>query len=122
MAGGDVDADSYAEIAATPGPGPTHPSQFVGFNYDNGTITPLSGFLVTPFTTLFGGRVGLGDLRTDGRWDLIAAPGRDINALNPTVMSYDYSGGALTANPGVPITPFSGDRYGVNVSAGALGY
>ena len=123
VAGGDVDDDGMAEIATAPGPGPTSqfPSAFSGFNFDAATITALPGYNVTTFTsTLFGGRVGLGDLSANGNWDLIAGAGRDA-AADSTVEGYGYDGTALTALPG-PFLPFSTSTYGVNVSAGALGH
>ncbi|MFN7975001.1 MAG: hypothetical protein U0166_22060 [Acidobacteriota bacterium] len=119
VAGGSVDADPFAEIAAAPGPGPTHPTRFLGFNYDNASITPLAGFDVTPYGTPYGGRVNLGDLDADGTADLVCGPGPAPGAA-ATVRGYVYSGGALTARTGTPFVPFT-TFYGVNVAVGALG-
>ena len=120
VAGGDVDGDGFDEIAATPGPAPTHQASFAGFDHDGAGIAPAPGFTVTPFTTLYGGRIGAGDVDVDGRADLLAGAGRDP-AADSTVRGYAYSGSALTALPGTPFLPFTG-RHGVNVAAGALGY
>ena len=121
VAAGDVDADGYDDIVATPGPGPTagFPSQFRGFEFDGGPLSGLTGFDVTPFSTWYGGRVGLADLTSDLSKDLLAAAGRDP-AADATVRSYDYDGAALNALS-VSILPF-GTTYGVNPSGGALGY
>lgn len=122
VAGGDADGDGFAEAAAAPGPGPTasFPSEFRGFDYDASAIAPLPGFDVTPFATLYGGRVGLADLWSDGKWDLIAGAGRDP-AADAIVDSYGYTGSALTPNPGSGFLPFA-SMYGVNVAGGVLGY
>ncbi|MFN7975026.1 MAG: hypothetical protein U0166_22185 [Acidobacteriota bacterium] len=119
VAGGRVDGDPFAEIAATPGPGPTHPSRFMGFDYDGSSIAALPGFDIIPYATLYGGRIGLGDLSLDGTADLLCGPGRDP-AATASVRAYAYSGNMLIARAGTPFTPFSG-RHGVNVAGGTLG-
>ncbi|MFN7973912.1 MAG: hypothetical protein U0166_16465 [Acidobacteriota bacterium] len=118
-AGGDVDGDGFDEIACAPGPGPTHPSRFLGFNYDGGAISALAGFDVTPYATTFGGRVGAGDVSADGFLDLLTGAGRDP-AASSQVDGFSYASGGLVPLPG-SFTPFTGG-YGVNVTAGALGY
>ncbi|MFN7973128.1 MAG: Ig domain-containing protein [Acidobacteriota bacterium] len=119
--GGDVDNDGFAEIGTAPGPGPTNPSNFLGWNYDNATITALTNFNTTPFTTLFGGRLGLGDVNTTGNWELLAGAGRDATA-NSTVLTYTYVGTTLTQINAPGFIPFGTDMYGVNLSAGQLGF
>ena len=122
LAGGDVDRDGFAEIATAPGPGDTasFPSQFLGFNFDAATLAGLPGFDVTTFTaTLYGGRVGLGDVSSNFSEDLLAGAGRDPSA-DSTVESYRYDGAALTLLPN-SFMPF-GSLYGVNVTEGALGH
>ncbi|MFN7974887.1 MAG: putative Ig domain-containing protein [Acidobacteriota bacterium] len=123
VSGGDVDADGYAEIAAAPGPGPTLPSRFAGFDYDGVAITNLPGYDVTPFATFHGGRLGIGDVTppgADGRAELLASPGRDATAAS-TVATYAYNGAALViATPS--FSPFPGSTYGNNVAGAELGY
>ncbi|MFN7975586.1 MAG: putative Ig domain-containing protein [Acidobacteriota bacterium] len=123
VAVGNVDADAFAEIAASPGPGAgaNFPSRFRGFNYDATAINPLTGFDITPFTTtFFGGRAGIADVNNDGTADLLCGAGRDVLA-DSTVKAYQYNGTTLTQLPG-SFLPFATDTYGVNVAGGKLGY
>ena len=124
VAGGDVDADGFGEIVATPGPGPsaiTFPARFRGYDFDGGPLSALPGYDATPFATSYGGRVGLGDVTSDGDDELMAAPGRDP-AASARVKPFHYDGASLTAvAPGV-FTAFATGSYGVNVAGGALGY
>ena len=119
VAAGDADTDGYDEIATAMGPGPANPDAFAGFDYDGAAVAALAGFQVTPDGTLYGGRVGAGDLSGDGRDDLLCGDGRDP-AAPATVRAYEYSGTALALLPG-SFTPFSAG-YGVNVAGGELGY
>ncbi|MFN7973419.1 MAG: hypothetical protein U0166_13900 [Acidobacteriota bacterium] len=122
VAGGSVDPDAFAEIVAAPGPGSTSsfPSQFKGFNYDGSAISALAGYDVTPFTTYYGGRVGLGDVDPDGKWDLLAGAGRDP-AADSSVYAFRYDTATLTPLTSTPFLPFPA-FYGVNPSAGYLNY
>ena len=121
LSGGDVDLDGFGEIACTPGPGPdaNYPSRYLGFNYDNITVAVLLGFDITPFSTYYGGRVGLADISMDGREDLLCGAGRDPTA-DATVRAYTYDGSNLTV-VSQPFVAFD-SSYGVNVEGGALGY
>jgi hypothetical protein len=123
VAGGDADGDGFAEMAAARGPAPANPNAFAGFDYDGASVAPAPGFTVTPPPGSFhGGRVALGDLTGDGRWDLGCGLGRDPAAPS-TVNVYAYTGTALVPLP-PSFTPFTatGYAYGVNVGAGGLGY
>ncbi|MFN7975198.1 MAG: hypothetical protein U0166_23075 [Acidobacteriota bacterium] len=119
VAGGDADGDAFAEIAGAPGPGasPSFPSRFLGFDYDGAAIAALPGFDVTPFTTSYGGRVGLGSIPADGRDDLVAGAGRDP-AADATVAAHRYTGASLT--PYAPFVAFPAATYGVSATAGDL--
>ncbi|MFN7976059.1 MAG: hypothetical protein U0166_27615 [Acidobacteriota bacterium] len=122
VAAGSVDADGYAEIGAAPGPGPTtsYPARFRGFDYDGAAIAALPGFDVTAFTGMYGGRLGLGDVDSDGRGDLIASSGPDPST-NSDVKSYAYDGSSLTLLS-LTFQAFPTLRYGSEVAAGAYGY
>ena len=119
VAGGDADGDGRGELAVAPGPGPSpsFPARFLGFNHDGGSVAALAGYDVTPFASIYGGRVGLADLLADGGEDLLAGPGRDP-AAGATVSSFDYDGASL---PSIgTFTAFTGAAYGVNVAGGSL--
>ena len=120
VAGGNFDGDGFAEIATAAGPGPSHPANLAGFQYDNASISAASGFTITPYTSLYGARVGLGDVTGNGRWELITGPGRASGAP-AQVRGYAYSGSALSAVAGTPFTAFTG-TYGVNVAGADLDY
>ncbi|MFN7974913.1 MAG: putative Ig domain-containing protein [Acidobacteriota bacterium] len=120
VASGDVDADGFAEILCTPGPGPANPTRFLGFNFDNTIITPLQGFDVTPVTTMYGGRVGSGDITMDRKSDLVCGAGRDP-AADSTVRAYDYVANALVPI-GAGFQAFTGLTYGVNATGMEAGY
>ena len=120
VAGGDVDVDGYAEIGAAPGPGPTIGARFRGFDFDGVAIVPLTGFDSAIFSSLYGGRLGLGDIDGDGGADLVAGAGQDP-AADSSVRARSYSTGSLVALTGTPFVPFT-SLYGVNVTAAELGY
>ena len=125
--GGDVDGDGFDEIAATPGPGPTNPPNYSGFDYDGVAVAPAPGYAVTPYVTLYGGRVALGEISGMGRDALVTGPGPDPVA-GADVRAYDYDGSALNL-VGSFMSFLTGDSasslattYGVTVSVGELSY
>jgi hypothetical protein len=115
---GDVDGDAFAELVAAPGPGPTLPSRFLGFDHDGGPVALLRWYDTTPYPTRYGGRLGFGDVDPDGREELLTGPGPDPSApaLADTVRWDD----ALERLPN-GFLPFAGG-YGVNLAAVAAGY
>ena len=123
VAGGDVDGDGFAEIAAAHGPAPANANTFAGFDYDEAMVVPAPGFIVNPTpASLYGGRLGTGDVTGDGRAELECGAGRDP-AAGSTINVYRYTGSALVVVP-PSFTPFTaaGYGYGVNVAGGGLGY
>lgn len=76
-------------------------------------------FDTTPYTTIYGGRIGLGDVSADGPDDLLAGKGRDPAATS-TVTGFRYTGATLLVLPG-SFTPFGAATYGVSVAGGRLG-
>ncbi|MFN7971908.1 MAG: kelch repeat-containing protein [Acidobacteriota bacterium] len=116
----DVDPDSFGEILASKGPGAGLAGRFLGFNYDGTAVTALQGFDVTPFSTLYGGRPGDGEVTGDAIQEIIAGAGPDPTASS-LVKPYSYDGTGLT-----PVTPtfipFGNDRYGVNATSAPMGY
>lgn len=119
VAAGDVDGDLRADIVTTLGPGPQHGGTFHGHTFAGGRIAALPGFDVTPYTTLYGGRVGAGVVAGCCNASLLTAPGRDP-AAGSAVNAFDYTGSRLTA--GTSFTAFPGSTYGANVAAGAYGF
>lgn len=123
-AAGDVDRDGFDEICVTPGPGPgpSFPSTFRGFDFDGASVAIILGYYATPFATYYGGRVGSGDLTGDDRGELICGPGRDPSAF-ATVKVFNWDGVSLTVLPGLAgsFTAFATTGYGVSVAWGRLG-
>ncbi|MFN7976456.1 MAG: kelch repeat-containing protein, partial [Acidobacteriota bacterium] len=119
VAGGDVDLDGFAEIAAAPGPDPGAAPRAAGFDYDGATVSALPGFATTPGATAYGGRIALGDLSASDAAELLLSPGPDPAAA-AAIETYAYDGAALS---GVlpPLLAFSTMAYGVNVAGGILG-
>ncbi|MFN7975601.1 MAG: right-handed parallel beta-helix repeat-containing protein [Acidobacteriota bacterium] len=121
LVGGDADGDAFAEILATPGPGPTasFPSLFLGHDYDGASVAVLPGFDVTPFPTFYGGRIGSGDMSASKQDALLCGSGRDPSASSE-VRSFLYDGSTLGS--AVPdFLPFGAAGYGVNVTGADLG-
>ena len=119
VAGGDVDDDGWGDIATAPGPGPLNPTLVRGFQKDGGALTSIPGFDVSPVTTLYGGRVGLGDLSFDGAAELLVGAGRDP-AADASARGYRFVGSLDPLN-GTPFLPFTGS-HGVNIGSAGLGY
>ncbi len=122
LAGGEFDGDGFDEIAAAPGPGGNAglPSRFRGHDFDGIKIASLPGFDITPFSTVYGGRVGAGDVSLDGRENLVAGAGPDPTA-DATVKGFSYAGRRLSQLP-ASSNPFPGHGYGVNATGAGLGY
>jgi len=104
---------------AAKGPDVGLDSQVLGFDFDGVAISALAGFDATPFATMYGARVGSGDVEGSGRWAIEMGAGRDP-AADATVEVRRYESQSLTPLPG--FLGFAGDTYGVNVAAGGLGY
>ncbi|MFN7971732.1 MAG: putative Ig domain-containing protein [Acidobacteriota bacterium] len=118
VASGNVDWDAADEILVSPGPGPSNPAQFAAFDYAGG-VSAISGFSVTAFSTMYGGRPAGGDISGDGRDDLVVGAGPDP-AADSTVKAYVWTGSSLW-NP-LSYVAFPGYAYGVNPAVGDLGY
>ena len=121
IAAGDVEADTFDEIVTAKGPGSTtaYDALVLGFDYDDVAVVAAPGFAVIAHPSLYGARVGVGDVVAAGGEELLTGAGRDPAAVS-TVRSYAYDGTALTLLSNA-FTPFTGG-YGVNVAPGRLGY
>ena len=121
LAGGDMDNDLLSEISTAPGPGPDpgYTSRLLGFEVSGGGTVPVPGFDVTPFTTIYGARLGLGWVNANPRSDLVAGPGPDP-AAPASLTAWELGGFGMIKLP-LAAVPFAGP-YGLNVAAGTLGY
>lgn len=118
VSGGDVDGDNYGEIGAGRGPGPNQASELRGFDYDGNAVALAPGFDITPWATMGGSKLSLGDLDLDGHAELVASQGADPAGASQ-VKAFGYDGAALS-DRGFTITPPW--SYGSSVATGALGY
>ncbi|MFN7972179.1 MAG: choice-of-anchor B family protein [Acidobacteriota bacterium] len=124
---GDVDGDSIDEIVGAPGPGTgaNFPARFKGYDYDGSAVAAIAGYDITPFTSSYGGRLGISNVdpspfrRHTRKLELLAAAGPDP-AADATVKTFHYDPPNLN-NTGVTFVAFPG-FYGVNVAGGNLGY
>ncbi|MFN7976119.1 MAG: integrin alpha [Acidobacteriota bacterium] len=120
VAGGDVDADGFAEVVAAPGPGPSNPPRLRGFDYDGGAVSGLPGFdTMLPSGATRGATVSCGDVDGAGGDEIAGGLGGDPLA-DAVVRPYGYDGVALT--PLAPFNPFPADAFGVNPALGRIGF
>ena len=128
LAGGDGDGDGFDEIVGAPGPGPSaaFPARYKGFDDDGVGVVAMPGFDVTPYPTLYGGRVALGDIdhsnfrHHQGKLEVVTGAGPDP-AADSAMKAFVYDGASLAQLP-VLALPFGTAGYGVSVAAGQLGY
>ena len=122
VASADVDADARAEILVAKGPGPTLAASVRGYRYA-GTLALLGIDFSAYAGTLYGARVGAGDVAGDGRAELLTGPGRDPAApSNVRAYAYDPAGNTTSKLPVPDFTAFAGLGYGVNVTGADLAY
>lgn len=119
VAGGDADGDQRGDMLAALGPGPQHAASFRGFTFAGGSVAALPGYAITPFSTLYGGRVACGRASTWQREDLMAGRGPDPTAP-AGIATFTYTGSGLSA--GFEFDPFPTLSYGVNPGFGSFGY
>jgi hypothetical protein len=115
---GSVDGDGFAEIFVARGSGASQASQARGFNYDGVAITPIVGADVTPFTSMYGAKVALGNVDGplgDVAEDLLIGGGPDPTA-DSRIEAF-VSGGTQSG-----FVAFPGGSYGVNPGAAQLAY
>ena len=115
---GDVDDDGRDEIVTAVGPDPTSAPAYAGFWFDGGTVASLPGFVLSGAGTAYGGRVGMGELGSTPRSELLVAPGPDPTA--PAVLdAYAYDGTVLSPFlSGIMLIPTG--AYGANVDGGLV--
>ena len=118
---GDVDGDGIDEIITGPGPGVMFGAHVRGWNYDGGSVTPMSGisfFAWSPSEALYGANVFAGaDLDRDGRDELVVSCGPDSGMGTP-VKVYAYDGAQCTEWISFEAYLDLGLTHGVNIAAG----
>ncbi len=117
---GDVDGDGMDEIITGAGPGAVFASHIRGWNYDNGSVTPLPNFsyFAWPETACrYGAKVFSGvDLDGDGSDELVVGAGPDPD-VESAVKLYRYNGSAVIES--LSMQPFpAGWTHGSTVAAG----
>jgi hypothetical protein len=121
VACGDVDGDGMAEIITGPGPSPVFGAHVRGWNYDNGTVSAMSGinFFAWPSSeSLFGATVSaLADLDGDGRSEIIVGQGPDPTA-GSVVQVYSYDGSQASLLFDLDAYGDEGLTHGANTAAG----
>jgi hypothetical protein len=96
VAGGDIDADSYAEIVTGAGAGGVFPPHVRAFDYDGGSVAAMPVNFLAFGTGRFGACVAAGDTDGDGSAEIVAASGPD--ATRPAdVAGFSYTGTVGTA-------------------------
>ncbi|MFN7972853.1 MAG: PKD domain-containing protein [Acidobacteriota bacterium] len=116
LAGGSLDADGFAEIAAGPGPGLVFGPTIRAFNWDGGPITPISKVNFNAFPTSgYGTRVETADVDVDAFAEIAAARGPGATH-DSTTSVFDYDGASIS--PLFSVTPFPGLFYGAHPGAG----
>ena len=114
---GDLVPGAGDEVVVAMGPGPTFPATMRAFALDAAGATPLAGYLLTPFPSLYGGSPGLGDIDGDALAELLAGAGPDP-AASARLRVLRYEGVNLRPLP-VFLMPFP-SSFGVNPGSGRL--
>ncbi|MFN7972752.1 MAG: PKD domain-containing protein [Acidobacteriota bacterium] len=116
VAGGDIDADAFAEIVTGAGAGAVFAPHVRAFNYDNGSIAfmPVNFFAFA--TGQFGACVAAGSTDADPNDEIIAAHGPDP-AENGIVGGFNFTGSGVTGAWTVTAFPALG---GAEVASGDL--
>ncbi len=121
VACGDIDGDGMEEIITGAGPGSVFGPHVRGWNYDGGTLTPISGVSYFAYgTNQFGVNVACGDLDGNGDDEIITGPGPGV-VFGSHVRGWDVSGGTASALPGVSFFAYPAHLlYGARVGTGDL--
>ncbi|MFN7973695.1 MAG: hypothetical protein U0166_15320 [Acidobacteriota bacterium] len=116
---GDVDADGFGEILAAPGPCQAFSAEFLAFDFDGSAVQQVADFYVDLGIPLaYGGRMGVADVKLEGRDQLLAAPGPGP-AAPALVEAWQYPSGKPFLL--LSFTPFA-SAYGVELASGILGF
>jgi len=118
VACGDVDGDGIDEIITGAGPGAVFGPHVRGWNFDGGTVTPISAISFFAYgTPKWGVNVACGDVDGDGFDEIITGAGPG-GVYGPHVRAWNYDGGILQNIRRVSFLAYSTNRFGVKVTAG----
>ncbi len=119
VACGDIDGDGIDEIITAPGPAAVFGSHIRAWNYDGGTLTPISqvNFMAYTDLTSFGATVAAADVDGDGMDEIITGPGPGENHPS-TVKVWNHDGeGEVREIPELSFDAYQ-SGYGVIVAGG----
>jgi hypothetical protein len=120
VACGDIDGDGIDEIVTGAGPGAVFGPHVRAWNYDGGTLEPVSGVSYFAYgTNKFGVNVACGDIDGDGFDEIITGAGPGT-VFGPHVRGWNYDGGVVTPMAGVSYLAYGTSQFGVNVACGDL--
>ena len=103
-AGGDLDADGFAELTVSAGPDPAASGSVSGFDWGSGVFTALFSFDPYP-VGVPGSRLALGHLNGDGAEELLTAPGGPAAGLN--VKGFSWDGSSVIPISSLDFAPFA---------------
>ena len=119
VACGDIDGDGIDEILTAPGPSTVFSPHIRAWNYDGGTLTPISqvSFVAYADLSTFGATVAAADVDGDGIDEIITGPGP--GETHPaTVKAWNHDGeGAVQEIPELSFDAYQ-MGYGVVVAGG----
>jgi len=122
VAGANITGGGADEILTGPGPGAVFGPHIRGFQYANGTVTPINPVSFFAYgTKKWGANVAGGDIDNDGFDEIITGPGPG-SVFGPHVraFNYDNSGSTPTPVPGVSFIAYGTKQWGANVAVGDL--
>ncbi len=118
VACGDIDGDGIDEIVTGAGPGAVFGPHVRAWNYDGGTLAPISGVSYFAYGTLkYGVNVACGDIDNDGMDEIVTGAGPG-SVFGPHVRGWNYDGSSLTPMSGVSYFAYGTNQFGVNVACG----